>query len=51
MNALDCLPFAMQPAVKKATFQITNPENKAAAEKALKAFGADLRDRVVVAQW
>jgi len=28
MNALDCLPFAMQPAVKKATFQITNPENK-----------------------
>ena len=41
MNVLDCLPTAIQPGAKKAIFQITNAENKAAAEKAVKAFVAD----------
>ena len=41
MNVLDCLPTAIQPGAKKAIFQITNAENKAAAEKALKDFVAD----------
>ncbi len=41
MNVLDCLPAAVQPGAKKAIFQITGAENKAAAEKAVKAFVAD----------
>jgi putative transposase len=41
MNVLDCLPAAVQPGAKKAIFQITNAESKAAAEKAVKEFVAD----------
>ena len=41
MNVLDCLPAAVQPRAKKAIFQITNAENKATAEKAIKEFVAD----------
>jgi putative transposase len=41
MNVLNCLPAAVQPGAKKAIFQITNAENKAAAEKAIKDFIAD----------
>ena len=41
MNVLNCLPAAVQPGAKKAIFQITNAENKAAAEKAIRAFVAD----------
>jgi transposase-like protein len=38
MNVLNCLPAAVQPGARKAIFQITNAENKAAAEKAIRAF-------------
>jgi transposase-like protein len=41
MNILNCLPAAVQPGAKKAIFQITNAENRAAAEKAIKEFVAD----------
>jgi putative transposase len=41
MNVLNCLPAAVQPGAKKAIFQITNAENKAAAEKAIRAFVDD----------
>jgi len=41
MNVLDCLPAAVQPGAKKAIFQITNAENKAAAQKAVEVFVAD----------
>jgi putative transposase len=41
MNVLNCLPAAVQPGAKKAIFQITNAENKAAAEKAIRAFVED----------
>jgi transposase-like protein len=37
-NVLDCLPTAVQPGAKKAIFQITGAENKAAAEAAVKEF-------------
>jgi len=39
MNVLTCLPAAA--GAKKAIFQITNAENKAAAEKAIRQFVAD----------
>jgi transposase-like protein len=41
MNILNCLPAAVQPGAKKAIFQITNAENRGAAEKAIKEFVAD----------
>jgi transposase-like protein len=41
MNVLNCLPAAVQPGAKKAIFQITNADNKAAAEKAIRAFVED----------
>jgi len=41
MNVLNCLPAAVQPGAKTAIFQITNAENRAAAEKAIKEFVAD----------
>ena len=41
MNVLNCLPAAVQPGARKAIFQITNAENRAAAEKAIKEFVAD----------
>src|SRR3989440_7895170 len=37
-NCLDCLPKAVQPGAKKAIFQITNAEDKAAAAKAVEEF-------------
>jgi len=37
-NLLDCLPKAVQPGAKKAIFQITNAEDKAAAAKAVEEF-------------
>ncbi len=38
---LDCLPSSVQRGAKKAIFEITNAENKEAAEKAVDRFVAD----------
>ena len=35
---LDCLPKSVQPAAKRAIFEITNAENKDAAQRAVAAF-------------
>lgn len=37
-NVLDCLPKSIQPAAKRAIFEITNAENKDAATRAVAAF-------------
>ena len=37
-NVLDCLPKSVQPAAKRAIFEITNAENKDAAQRAVAAF-------------
>ena len=37
-NVLDCLPKSVQPAAKRAIFEITNAENKDAAKRSVAAF-------------
>jgi len=37
-NVLDCLPKSVQPAAKRSIFEITNAENKDAAQRAVAAF-------------
>jgi putative transposase len=37
-NTLDCMPKSVQPAARRAIFEITNAENKDAAKKAVRAF-------------
>jgi putative transposase len=44
-NVLDCLPKSMQPAAKRAIFEITNAENKAAAQRAVAAFADEFGAR------
>jgi len=40
-NILDCLPKSVQPAARRAIFEITNAENKDAAKNAVEAFAGE----------
>jgi transposase-like protein len=40
-NVLDCLPTSVQPAAKRAVFEITHAEHRGAAEQAVERFAAE----------